>query len=166
MFIFVLVDFQLVHPVHLVVKAQNLYLFTLIETMLLLLKEIFQFSVLLLNIDLAVVVLAPEIKACRRNNPCKQIIRYIEQSAFIDVSETQTIQLQICDLIAADNDLVYFIRINTCDCDIEELKASVLSAKDKITATHNGDDIELIIYVAESFLIHLRRSGRQPLGRA
>ena len=64
----------------------------------------------------ALIVLQPEISFCQRNNDCKQIIRYFEQAAFVDIGNVETHQLLVCDIIAASDNLVYLLSgvIDSC----------------------------------------------------
>lgn len=93
----------------------------------------------------SVVVLSPDIRPCPRKNSCKQVVRYIEIPAYIDISPVETRQLQVCTLIVASGGLVYLFE-NACDC-AEDLRGAP-------RAIAGVDSIDFPS--AESFLIHLK----------
>lgn len=97
----------------------------------------------------AVVILAPEVRLCPRNNSCKQVTRFQEVSAFIDVGPDDTRQLQACDVIVASEDEVIYVPSFECDCDESDVA--------QVVANANFDDHEEYPR-AESFLIHLRKT--------
>lgn len=99
----------------------------------------------------ALIVLQPNIKPCRRNNSCKQVIRYIEQPAYVDIGigSGDTRQLQVCTLIAASEGKVYLLEglFEDCECGDIEVAPGVLRANE---AKHPD------FPSADRFLLHLK----------
>jgi len=99
----------------------------------------------------ALIVLQPKIQPCRRNNPCKQIIRYIEQPAYVDIGidSGDTHQLQVCTLISAFEGRVYLLErlFEDCDCNVIDPFDGVSYAKSAKLAEFPS---------AERFLLHLK----------
>ena len=82
----------------------------------------------------ALIVIQPNIKPCRRNNSCKQVIR---QPAYVDIGigSGDTRQLQVCTLIAASEDKVYLIKgpFEDSECGDIEVAPGVLRANEALT---------------------------------
>ena len=108
--------------------------------------------------DRIAIILAPDVRVCRRDNDCKQVVRFREQSAFIDVAADETLQLQACDFLFADDGEVVFAAgfLNRCDCSAENLETLLADA-----GAQADEDLDLPR--AESFLIHLRRIDLVPV---
>ena len=107
----------------------------------------------------ALLVIEPDVNPCRRSNECKQIIRYFEQAAFIDIGLEQTLQLQVCDFIApAENNQVVFVSgALGCSCIPDDISGRLGAVKAKQL------DENLTDYpTADLFLIHLRRDIVPP----
>ena len=99
----------------------------------------------------ALIVLQPNIQPCRRNNSCKQVIRYIEQPAYVDIGidSGDSRQLQICTLIAASEGRVYLLErlFEECDCGDIEVASGVLRVNNAEIPDFPS---------ADRFLLHLK----------
>lgn len=74
----------------------------------------------------ALVVLPPDLKKCSRDSECKRIIRYIEQSAYIDIADLETYRVDSCDAIVALDGVVYFVSgFLRCDCEKKSLTSII-----------------------------------------
>ena len=106
----------------------------------------------------ALIVLQPDVRPCQRRNDCKQIVRYFEQSAYVDIGELQTYQLQVCDLIAANDNLLYYINgyFNECNCDQYAIGERV----GQVSRLKSSE--RLSFPSAAEFFIHLRNPIPSP----
>lgn len=100
--------------------------------------------------DGGVLVTVPDVLPCPRNNPCKQVTKYHEVSAFIDVGSDDTRQLQEFDGIAARDGEVMYIPNMSCG----EPNSSVNELISEADLEH--EDYPR----AESFRIHLKSCDR------
>ncbi|CAH6418348.1 Hypothetical protein HVR_LOCUS107 [uncultured virus] len=105
----------------------------------------------------ALIVLSPQIRPCRRNNGCKQIIRYFEQAAFVDIGDVETIQFQVCDIIAASDGLIYLLSGVFDDCNCEDDLLQRAADRTRLVAANLPG-----FPSAPEFLVHLRRSLAAP----
>lgn len=97
-----------------------------------------------------VIVVSPEMKMCS-NSQCKSMI-YVEDSIIVNSDYSQTVQLQVCDLIAADEGVVYFIRTSSCDC--KDHIDGIQHPNGRLEPNLKDGDAEFFITSNQSFLIH------------